>query len=59
MKQPFLCTIVAAVASLLFIRSEALAQQNVPRFERQTKLTAVVVFLAVVCAAGAVWTAYW
>ena len=33
MKQPSLCTIVAALALLLFIRSEAFAQENAPRFE--------------------------
>jgi hypothetical protein len=33
MKQPFLCTIVAALASLLFIGSEVLAQENAPCFE--------------------------
>ena len=33
MKQHFLCTIVAAITSLLFISSESLAQEAVPRFE--------------------------
>jgi hypothetical protein len=33
MKQPFLCTIIVALASLLFIGTEALAQENVPRYE--------------------------
>jgi Outer membrane protein beta-barrel domain len=33
MKQPFLYTIIAALASLLFIGSEALAQGDTPRFE--------------------------
>jgi hypothetical protein len=33
MKQPFLCTIIAALASLLFIASEVLAQGDAPRFE--------------------------
>jgi hypothetical protein len=33
MKQPMLCTIIGALASLLFIGSEALAQGDVPRFE--------------------------
>jgi hypothetical protein len=33
MKQSFLWTIVAALASLLFIKSEALAQGDTPRFE--------------------------
>jgi hypothetical protein len=33
MKQPFLCTIIAALASLLFIGSEGLAQGDAPRFE--------------------------
>lgn len=33
MKQPFLYTIIAALASLLFIGSEARAQRDVPRFE--------------------------
>jgi hypothetical protein len=33
MKQPFVYTIIAALASLLFIGSEALAQADVPRFE--------------------------
>jgi hypothetical protein len=33
MTQPFFCTIVAALAALLFISSRALAQENAPRFE--------------------------
>lgn len=33
MKQPFLCTIIAALASLFFISSEVLAQGDAPRFE--------------------------
>jgi hypothetical protein len=33
MKQPFLCTLIAALAALLFIDSEVLAQGDVPRFE--------------------------
>jgi opacity protein-like surface antigen len=33
MKQPFLCTIIAALALLLFMSSEGLAQEDVPRFE--------------------------
>jgi hypothetical protein len=33
MKQPFLVTIIAALASILFIASEALAQADAPRFE--------------------------
>lgn len=33
MKHPSLCTIIAALASLLFIGSEASAQRDVPRFE--------------------------
>lgn len=33
MKQPFLCTVVAALASLLFMGSEVFAQRDAPRFE--------------------------
>jgi hypothetical protein len=33
MKQPLRCTVIAALASMLFIDSEARAQPVVPRFE--------------------------
>jgi hypothetical protein len=33
MKQPSLCTVIAALASVLFVGSEVLAQRDVPRFE--------------------------
>ena len=33
MKQTLLCTVIAAVASMLFLGSEVLAQKDAPRFE--------------------------